>query len=60
MLAMELSFLAITAMPLLQQDAMTLSGSLAAAMPNTPKSTDCVTTPFLHSVGLSNGITSTL
>ncbi len=43
-----------------------VTGSLAAAprmpaaMPNTPKSTDCVTTPFLHSVGLSKGITSIL
>jgi hypothetical protein len=50
MLAIGLSFLAITAMPLLQHEAITLSGSLAAAprmaaaMPNTPKSTERVTT----------------
>ena len=33
---------------------------VAAAMPNMPKSTDLVTTAFLPSVGLSNGMTSTL
>ncbi len=33
---------------------------IAAAMPNMPKSTDLVTTAFLPSAGLSNGITSTL
>ena len=57
---------AITAMPLLQALAMTTIGSpaaapsVAAAMPNMPKSTDLVTTAFLPSVGLSNGMTSTL
>jgi hypothetical protein len=33
---------------------------MAAAMPKAPKSTDLVTTAFLHSVGVSNGSTSIL
>jgi hypothetical protein len=63
---MSESFLAITAMPRLQVEAMTTSGSpaaapsVAAAMPKVPKSTDLVTTAFLHSVGLSKGTTSTV
>ena len=64
--AIGLSLPAITAMPLLQAPAITTIGSpaaapsVAAAMPNMPKSTDLVTTAFLPSVGLSNGMTSTL
>ena len=55
------SFLAMIAMPRLQVEAITTTGSpaaaprIAAAMPNAPKSTDLVTTAFLHSVGVSNG-----
>jgi hypothetical protein len=64
--AMPESFFAMIAMPRLQVEAITTTGSLAAApriaaaMPNVPKSTDLVTTAFLHSVGVSNGSTSTL
>ena len=60
------SFFAMIAMPRLQVDAITTTGSpaaaprIAAAMPNAPKSTDLVTTALLHSVGVSNGSTSTL
>ena len=66
MVAMPESFLAMIAMPRLQVEAITTTGSpaaapsRAAAMPNAPKSTDLVTTAFLHSVGVSNGSTSTL
>lgn len=66
MLAIGLSLPVTTAMPLLHALAITTIGSpaaaprVAAAMPNIPKSTDRVTTAFLPSVGLSNGITSTL
>ena len=52
-------------MPRLHVEAITTMGSpaaaprVAAAMPKVPKSTDFVTTAFLHSVGLSKGSTST-
>ena len=64
--AIVLSLAVMTAIPRVQALAMTTMGSpaaapsVAAAMPNIPKSTDLVTTAFLPSVGLSNGITSTL
>ncbi len=64
--ATGLSFWAITAMPRLQALAITTIGSpaaapsVAAAIPNMPKSTDLVTTAFLPSVGLSKVMTSTL
>ncbi len=57
---------ATTAMPRLQSAATMTMGSFAAApsaeaaMPKAPKSTVPVTTAFLPSVGLSNGITSNL
>ena len=60
------SFRATTAMPLLQDDPNTTTGSLAAAprmpaaIPNVPKSTDLVTTADFPSVGLSNGMISTV
>ncbi len=55
---------AITAMPRLHCAAKMTSGSfaampsMAAAMPKVPTSTEPVSTAFLPSVGLSNGITS--
>ena len=57
---------ATTAMPLLQAEPNTVTGSRAAAprmpaaIPNVANSTDLVTTAFFASVGLSNGITSIL
>ncbi len=53
-------------MPRLHVPAITTTGSpaappmVAAARPNMPKSTEPVTTAFLPSVGLSNGMISTL
>ena len=64
-LSMAPSLRATTAMPLLQTEPTTISGSCAAApridaaMPKVPKSTDLVTTALLPSVGLSKAMTST-
>ncbi len=66
MVAIGPSARATTAMPRIARRAITTTGSpapppmVAAASPNKPKSTELVTTPFLPSVGLSNGTISIL